>query len=265
MANESELEEFINDFKIQRAECIIKQVYQAITGVVSLPYCEHALSSEQHPTTCLSCYPPPPPLPSHSPPAILVNKAVFHIACEVLKRFLKVLDIHYLDDVDEDILAVVSGAEWEILNFDVFNKHMLPPAPPESEYSLYQPKADLNNISAKELKKFKALVRKEQSIRTAADADIATLQPVDETMLQTLHTLLLGLRDQHGAQAKINGNFAASKNICKHTISIPNPLLLTRAMLCRDCEACSQESRKRHLCIHGPTETTQICRSWHNY
>jgi hypothetical protein len=96
------------------------------------------------------------------------------------------------------------------MSYDVFARHSLPPTPPESDL---RPKDDTRNSTALELKKQRAYVKQEEVLRRCAASDIGVLVDVDASLLALVHGLLLQLRDKEASQAKMNGDFAAAKNI----------------------------------------------------
>ena len=204
LSNEGELDDFVQDFKLQRAQCILKKIYFSSTGINDLPKCK-INGSTVHDVDCLSCFPPPPP-PTQS---LLVNKAVLNTACNVLQRHLRTLDVNNVDDVEG--MRGVSPVEWEVLGYDAFAVHIMPPAPPESD--LMTEIRNKEGMGLAELKQWKSQRKADLALRAMSRADIGQWTAVGEDVIVTLHGILLQLREAEGAQSRINGNFAVAKNI----------------------------------------------------
>lgn len=204
LSSEGELEEFVQDFKLQRAQCILKQIYFNSTGVRELPRCQ-VFDHTDHDLKCSACFPPPPP-PFQK---VKVNKAVFNTAISVLRRHIRCLDVNNLDNDEEN--TGVSGSEWEVLSYDVFKEHVMPPVPPEQDFPLSQTNA--RGLCASDLKLWRQQQKADFARRSLARADIGRLEEVDEGVIVVIHTILLQLRNAEGPQSRINGNFAVAKNI----------------------------------------------------
>lgn len=168
LTNVSDLHAFVADFRLQKAEGMLKGVYAKITGDgarltrPSRPRTagpqvsdgsddskDGASPSEQpsaspsardgpRPFTARVLYETAVPLPAcngKSPDEVLVNKAVFEACCSALERFLRPEDDTYIDTREEDDDDIpMTPLEWELITgHDLYSatRAGLPDTPPE--------------------------------------------------------------------------------------------------------------------------------------
>ena len=156
----SELYEFVNDFRLQKAEGILKGLYAKIIGnsgpLKRPPRPETARNSRSdgngqsgeismpaavdsiRPHTARLLYETAVPLPECQgldPDSFFVNKAVFETCCAVLERHLRPNEDDYLDESEEkDEEIPMTALEWELLSHHTLyepSKGGLPDTPPD--------------------------------------------------------------------------------------------------------------------------------------
>ena len=122
LSTPQQMKGFIDDFRCQQADTLLRKIYKRITGfdspvlVSDRPSTSPAVSTSDAPPDVMSTPPPasrpqtaaatwtPTAVPHDnimSPDDLLVNKAVFGACCNIIEKFLKLHDANdeYLDDL----------------------------------------------------------------------------------------------------------------------------------------------------------------------
>lgn len=206
-----EVEEFVSDFQCQRAEGVLKSAYFRQTGVTYFAACEEACSTSHQSDMCSACSPPLPPCDRAI--EVFVNKAVFHVACSMLERYARSLDVNAIDNVAAEPCAVLSRVDWEVLALDAFKTHTLPAVPPEMELLTSKKISSSTACSAQEVRRASAMQRQQESYRSSLVEEALLLIKIDDEALARVHSILLQMHAISGKQTRINGDFGTCKNI----------------------------------------------------
>jgi hypothetical protein len=251
LSNPQEIQEYLDDFRVQEAECQLKRLYFRVTGVERL--------DARHLNLRASCSPSeaegersgeegqqsseevisaeeaneeigPVPSPIIDLNQLLVNEAVFSACLSVLSRYQRPF---YQDDhLDQELQAedhyAVSALEWELIeSYDLFKAHTLPENGPEPIDEFLQERRDaleLNSAStaltSKQRQAQQLLNRQrrdqrknDQHLRAKKAVEIKTLRPLRSVDLETMHLLLCRCALINSTQNSLNGRGATAKNM----------------------------------------------------
>mmetsp|Transcript_5079 Transcript_5079/g.7763 ORF Transcript_5079/g.7763 Transcript_5079/m.7763 type:complete len:1548 (-) Transcript_5079:76-4719(-) len=243
LTNAIEIQEYIDDFRIQQAECILKKLYHTATGL------DKPKSFKKHVPMTPRTSPREAeggngsqtpqrkdedveiiaevPEPIVDVNKLLVNRAVFSACCAILERFLKP---YYSDCIDNepqyDDNYAVSALEWELISeYDISSTHILPENAPEPIDDFIQDKNDgtdpgspLNTAKQRQAvalanRNSRLQKKHEMKARQEASNHIKELVPLGEDGLRTVHELLSKCNIINYNQTSLNGKGASAMNM----------------------------------------------------
>lgn len=222
------MQAFIDDFRCQKAESILKKLYKRITGIekISLTGADRA----DTPTSSTSgvdefdAAMEIPPVPALLEGLVLqevkVNVAVFEALCAVLEKQLKPYDDKYIDDCnDAGTNKLVTDIEWELINFyNLFSSvNLLPAMAPESVDAFLREKEEAemnrNGNNGTFTREKRRQLKEEQDRREKASNDISVLRSLTMADVARVHRIVHGLRHHHRGQHLINGSGDSANNM----------------------------------------------------
>jgi hypothetical protein len=236
-----ETQAFIDDFRCQKAESMLKKLYLKLTGIDRMarpqqsesPACS-SVDSDSHPlqsNEMASVYDendfifPTPPTPklleSVTLSEVKVNAAVFEAVCAMLEKQLKPYDDSYIDDYGDGSATnkLVTDLEWELVNtYSLYNSvNILPAIPPESVDAFLREKEEnelyRSNNSNTLTREKKRQMRMDADKREIASDNISKLRSFTMADLDRIHGILYGLRLHHRGQSALNGSGDAANNM----------------------------------------------------
>lgn len=227
LSNPQETQEFIDDFRLQKAECLLKHIYKLVTGrdqacdVPPVAIQSSEEQSEEHVDHCA-----PVPTPRYDVPsaivdinAFMVNEAVFRTACEVLQRYLRPYFTDCLDDPAPEgcFDEVMSPVEWEVLStgdlLQPFSLADTPPTPVDEFLREAEAQHACKRYGGAEHRANKKQKRNNAAERSKAVAQSQRLVPLGVKGLQDVHTILCQLIDINGTQLNMNGKGLDARNM----------------------------------------------------
>jgi tubulin monoglycylase TTLL3/8 len=220
LSNPQEAQAFIDDFRFQKAESILKMIYAKAT---SLPVPEDGDFQEgsDFQADTWTVVATPRPLGTINLDKFLINEAVFKACCDVLEKSLKPLEEDFIDeqgdDNDEAENVAVESLEWEIISLDIFNnERFLPPTPPEPVDDFLRDKDEDSKSRQQTLAQKENMRRKqkiEQQNRESANEMLKKLIPLGTNGLRRVHNILSRLKIADRSQAGLNGKGETAKNM----------------------------------------------------
>ena len=213
--NPQETQAFIDDFRCQEAESILKRVYKKATGL-DVPVDPVKQEGDGLVGDTWTVHPTP-RLADGDVNNVMVNKAIFEISCLVLERVLKPLEDNFIDeqtgqDVDD---VVMSGVEWEILsNHDVFsNSSQLAAEPPEAVDAFLCERDDEKNYNSAKNKDLRKKKKAEQQQRDLFGDQLKDMILISVAQIKRIHHILSRLNIADRSQAGLNGKGDTAKNM----------------------------------------------------
>lgn len=237
LTNSHEIQEYVDDFRIQQAQGLLMGLYSRVTGlprpvrmkkvVARTPRAQPDESSQE-----ASQENDEGEVIAEVPPAIVdvdkfvVNSAVFAACCAVLTRFLKPFYTDCLDDGPQiDDNYEVSPLEWELIEgYDLYSPAKLPKDRPEAIDEFLQDKKDSDtayvNATGKQREAAIAANRHQKMFRRyddrsrqEAEVSIKVTIPLGQEGLTLVHTLLSRCDVVNGNQSTLNGKGEGVKNM----------------------------------------------------
>lgn len=229
-----EMQAFIDDYRFQKAEAIVRTVYKAICGqaypvvefttgtvgtiIINTAEMEapsHASGGKPNQEDSYGedsldnlIYPSMPPVKADiAIDSIQINPVIFEAACTILENHLKPLEDSYIDDPSFDSSKLVTDLHWELINnYDVFTSYKnLPYDVPEPVDSFLREKTENDpKLQSMELKELKRRLRKEQEDREEASNEICTVRSSKLEDLARIHKILCDLQKYNQGQFGIN-------------------------------------------------------------
>lgn len=241
-----DMQAFIDDFRCQRAEGLLKGIYHRITGL-ELPVLGRkqlsAVSEDgvlQPDTIQMDSYdqthsssnsrsceeeeeetllPPTPPVQvGVALDSVRINAAVFDATCSILEKYIRPLDDSYIDEKDINDAATkdITDLEWELIsNYDLHSSFpSLPIVIPEPIDSFLREKVDPDaKLSQQQKWDRRRMQRIEQDLREAASTNLSVLRPLTSEDLQRIHIILCTLLRHNQCQTGLNGKGSNSLNM----------------------------------------------------
>ena len=239
LTNVQEIQEYIDDFRIQQAQCILKGIYFRATGLkqpvmlkkVALQTPRGGMEGDKEETEEDDR---DEELLAEVPEAIvnldelLVNDAVFAACCSVLNRYLRpyYTDTYIDSGPQMDDGYAVSALEWELIDgFDVYSSGTLSSERPEAIDEFLQDKKDVDALSYSSStgKQREAAVAAHRKHRLQQRNDdrawqestiaIQKLSPLSHHGLTQIHTILSRCNAVSGSQYTLNGSGDGAMNM----------------------------------------------------
>ena len=227
MSTPHEMQAFIDDFRCQKAESILKKLYQKVTGVNRIvaapppsvcsdsPTCSSVGSTFDENDFMVQSPPLPPVLDSCNLSELKINAVVFEAVCSVLEKQLKPYEDSYIDECSDSAATnkLVTDLEWELINgYSIFSSFSaLPSIAPESVDAFLREKEENNtNFLTREKKK---QMKIDADKREIASDEICKLRSFVSADLERIHRVLHGLRQHHRGQNALNGSGESANNM----------------------------------------------------
>eukprot|EP01038_Epipyxis_sp_PR26KG_P012342 gene12342-16553_t len=248
-----EMQAFLDDFRFQHAENMLKKLYTKLTGyeqpLVTLVdeknkipgvkdsadnndnndnegSSELPLQSYEEMIEKLFSLPPLPPLSAGcNLNEILINRTIFDTCCIVLEKQIKPYEDSYVDDLDYSSNKLITDLEWELLsNYNLFSSIRSLPfdAPEPVDGFLKQQMEDNNNGNNNSLtqmqlqqiaKEKRRKLKQENDLREEVSNSLSELQALTQQDFDRIHYILSKLMYLGKYQATINGNGSDSSNM----------------------------------------------------
>jgi len=232
-----EMQAFIDDFRCQRAEGLLKGIYHQVTGLdlpalglppvsVSEDSMQPAMDRDQtddsddgpsmHSEEDQQLPPTPPVQPGLALDSVRVNAAVFDAICSVLEKHIRPMDDSYIDEKVADSTKDITDLEWELIsNYDLNSSFSsLPVVSPEPIDSFLREKVDPDaKLSQQQKWERRRMQRTEQELRDAASTNLSVIRPLTLVDLQRIHVILCTLLRHNQCQTGLNGKGNNSLNM----------------------------------------------------
>jgi tubulin monoglycylase TTLL3/8 len=218
LSNPQETQAFIDDFRLQQAEVLLKSVYFKVTGLEKPA--DSILVQEGNELIGEEWCASDTPRELDTKQDVFVNKAIFFTACTVLERFLKSSEDSYIDEpleLDENKninFTMFTALEWELISqYNIFTENKLTSEPMEAIDNFLIVAVDDERTEQQKQRHLQRKQRSEQVIRDRADDSIQVLIPVTRELISRIHSILSHLIVSNPLQAKINGQGGAATNM----------------------------------------------------
>jgi len=235
-----DMQAFIDDFRCQRAEGLLKGIYHRVTGLelpvlglqqpavsedsVQQPntmmdrHCDQSQSSSSSEEEESELLPPTPPVQAGVVlDSVRVNAAVFDATCSILEKYIRPLDDSYIDEKDADASTKdITDLEWELVgSYDLHSSFpSLPIVCPEPIDSFLREKVDPDmKLSQQQKWERRRMQRIEQDLREVASTNLSVLRPLTLDDLHRIHIILCTLLRHSQCQTGLNGKGSNSLNM----------------------------------------------------
>lgn len=239
LTNAHEIQEYIDDFRIQQAHGILLGLYFKATGLERPQSVKRPVLQTPRATDCdqeegstadngddiEEVAPVPEGVVDLD--ELVVNEAVFEACCSVLNRHLKPYYTDHLDSGPQvDDGYAVSPLEWEIIDgYDLYTAGKLAADRPEAVDEFLQDKKDSeagSQIAGTAKQREAAVVahrklrmqrRYNERSRNEAETSIGTMRPLGQEGLSQIHTILSRCGIISGSQYHLEGKGGLAKNM----------------------------------------------------